>query len=843
MAIQNDKLLNLAGGKVLYDDLRGRIESIDTTGQIAPVEGTTATTAHAVGEVIALEGQLYVVTSYIRSGDTIAVGTNIASTKVSEELAKKVGQTSIANVMEVDSSGYATTDFHVGDIAFFQGKLYRVGTEFGPNGSRVISAAGKINGNLVEIQLPDVLVRKSNPTAVGLLSINRNYYTKAADNSVAVGSNCQASGSISTATGNGTSATGGMSFAEGYHTTAGGEMSHAHGDSTTSFSDCGIVFGKYNVPGSPDNIPEWTAEYASGKSQWYYEGNVVKHNNTYYECIESNQDATFTPAHWHEISVLEGDYLEIVGNGSSNYDRTSIIHSNARTLDWDGNETLSGRLVSKYIRPVATGTGTAGQAGSSTVAYTPSLWTFDLGLTPTEGDTLLVKVPVAGVNAGIWMSVDNGTTYYPVAITNTAALTTTYPVGAIVMLTYEVGRNTTIYGTSISGAAPGATAAAYTSDRWVVTNYYANTTYSIISESEMNTGTATTGRLISAARLALKANKASPVFTGSISLGRSGTEGSGSIAVGSSVTASGDYSQASGGSTYAYGRYSHAEGNGTIATGQATHVFGKNNEDLNTGTSPTAYGTYAEMVGNGDSYSNRSNARTLDWEGNERLNGDLYVQCESDSSGGYRVIPNYRTETTGGIALNPNCEATGNWALASGNGVKATGNYSTAIGYNTVVTGDNSFASGYSNNVRYQNSNAIGMGLVTYVFVPTITGMYNLPCSSTNIPSWATGTDYKPGMFVKYNGNYYECKYAHKSGSTFSTGSWYTAAIDERAGVNDPVEIVGIGRGEGTRANGRILDNQGNEIITGEFSCTGKIKIGNTSLTEADLQALLALLH
>ena len=46
---------------------------------------------------------------------------------------------------------------------------------------------------------------------------------------------------------------------------------------------------------------------------------------------------------------------------------------------------------------------------------------------------------------------------------------------------------------------------------------------------------------------------------------------------------------------------------------------------------------YAEIVGNG-SYNSRSNARALDWAGNERLRGDLYVGCETDSSGGSKVV-------------------------------------------------------------------------------------------------------------------------------------------------------------------------------------------------------------
>jgi len=45
---------------------------------------------------------------------------------------------------------------------------------------------------------------------------------------------------------------------------------------------------------------------------------------------------------------------------------------------------------------------------------------------------------------------------------------------------------------------------------------------------------------------------------------------------------------------------------------------------------------YIEIVGNGIT-GNASNARALDWDGNERLKGDLYVGCNSDSTGGVKI--------------------------------------------------------------------------------------------------------------------------------------------------------------------------------------------------------------
>lgn len=135
--------------------------------------------------------------------------------------------------------------------------------------------------------------------------------------------------------------------------------------------------------------------------------------------------------------------------------------------------------ISRFRLDVQNGTGTAGQAGSSSKAYIPTLWKFDLGMTPVAGDIITITIPVAGVSSGVWISVDNGVHYYPIAVNNKTRLTTQYVINNQITLIYQEDMVTTTYGTSISGAEAGASAADMTSDRWVVLNYYdANTTYS-----------------------------------------------------------------------------------------------------------------------------------------------------------------------------------------------------------------------------------------------------------------------------------------------------------------------------------------------------------------------------
>lgn len=109
------------------------------------------------------------------------------------------------------------------------------------------------------------------------------------------------------------------------------------------------------------------------------------------------------------------------------------------------------------------------------------------------------------------------------------------------------------------------------------------------------------------------------------------TIGQNAFAEGKSTKASGDSSHAEGYKTVArgtnshaegyfsetFGNASHAEGKGTEAHGDSQHVQGKYNIEDTTGK-------YAHIVGNG-TVQNRSNAHTLDWEGNAWFAGNIKI--------------------------------------------------------------------------------------------------------------------------------------------------------------------------------------------------------------------------
>ena len=145
----------------------------------------------------------------------------------------------------------------------------------------------------------------ANPTGTGALSINRKANTTTGTNSVTLGTNCTASGSSAIAEGSSTTASGNYSHVEGAGGTASGERSHAEGNTCVS----------------------------SGSFS-HAEGNQTKANRRSQHTFgEFNIEETGT-------TTTKGTYIEIVGNGTSDANR-----SNARTLDWSGNEVLAGDLT------------------------------------------------------------------------------------------------------------------------------------------------------------------------------------------------------------------------------------------------------------------------------------------------------------------------------------------------------------------------------------------------------------------------------------------------------------------------------------------------------------------
>jgi hypothetical protein len=164
-----------------------------------------------------------------------------------------------------------------------------------------------------------------------------------------------------------------------------------------------------------------------------------------------------------------------------------------------------------------------------------------------------------------------------------------------------------------------------------------------------------------------KMNAKNPVGTGSFSMNiKSGTNiGSYSHAEGINATSSGTASHAEGSNTIASGDYSHAEGYYTVTDRAIQNVIGKYNvvdtalryTDTHKPVSTTVIsskrhrycGDYSYIVGNGTSDTARSNAHTLDWNGNAWYQGEVYVGGTGQDDATARLLKTSETATNDDI--------------------------------------------------------------------------------------------------------------------------------------------------------------------------------------------------
>ena len=252
-----------------------------------------------------------------------------------------------------------------------------------------------------------------------------------------------------------------------------------------------------------------------------------------------------------------------------------------------------------------------------------------------------------------------------------------------------------------------------------------------------------------------------------------------SHAEGERNTASGFYSHAEGYYTTASGRSSHAEGSYTIANGKESypqHVQGiYNTQDTEN--------KYAHIVGNGTSDTARSNAHTLDWNGNGWYKGNLYVGGTSQDTGKKLATEEYvdnavaNVSSSGSIDLSSyvtteamnaaltsksdighshdelhthtnkdvldsiTAEKVASWDSCTGDIVDLVvtnsislgrksdtviGTYSTAEGYETTASGHRSHAEGYITVASGDCSHAEGFGTIASSSYQHVQGKYNI---------------------------------------------------------------------------------------------------------------------
>lgn len=182
--------------------------------------------------------------------------------------------------------------------------------------------------------------------------------------------------------------------------------------------------------------------------------------------------------------------------------------------------------------------------------------------------------------------------------------------------------------------------------------------------------------------------------------GQAHSEGGGTLASGNqahaegaSTIASGDNSHAENLATTASGACSHASGIGTIAQRKSQFVIGESNVADIGGSTTSDKGDYILIAGNGTTDSNRSNAMTLDWSGNERLKGSIILGADTANETSLSA-----TELQGLKAIDvSNVVRTTDYCTDNTSGVART---NSSFGVTATSTGNLRISAAASNHVK-----------------------------------------------------------------------------------------------------------------------------------------------
>ena len=234
---------------------------------------------------------------------------------------------------------------------------------------------------------------------------------------------------------------------------------------------------------------------------------------------------------------------------------------------------------------------------------------------------------------------------------------------------------------------------------------------------------------------------------------------------------------------------------------------------------------YIEIIGNGDDWG-RSNARTLDWDGNEEIAGQmkaasLNVGSYCTASGVNSVAIGLASTASGenSHAQGTATQAIGNNSSATGIGTMASGYYSHAEGAGTHASGYNSHAEGSGTHAMGDSSHAEGGGTIAAGEYSHVFGTSNVEDTEIIYDEWVAGTQYYKGDRVKITeeewGETVVYKYlclVNNNDSTFDETKWRECGRGER----QYVEIVGNGSDTLRRSNAYALDWLGNGFYAGD---------------------------
>ena len=408
------------------------------------------------------------------------------------------------------------------------------------------------------VDTDDSYLHSLDPKGAGPLSINRKDNTTVGYCSATVGLSNEASGSCSFSEGSYNTSSGSSAHSEGSSTRASGNYSHSEGHGT-------ISSGSYAHAEGYSTTANHRSQHVFGEFN-----------------IEDPSSAS---------SNSRGNYIEIVGNGDK------ATQSNARTLDWSGNEVLAGDLTINGSTSVTASLNNKADKVALPPDYDPTS-TYAVGDFCTyNGDAYVCVTTIS--TPEVWDSshwiLDSQQDYlHSINPSGIGSFSLNRRNGTTVgILSFTAGRNGTASGNYSHAEGDGANATGMSSHAEGISSTASR-------EGAHAEGVSTTSSGIS------------------------------THAEGRYTTAYGNWSHAEGDHTTSIGEGSHAEGYYTETTHRSQHVFGEYNILDSSPTYNYQRGQYAEIVGNGTADDARSNARTLDWSGNEVLAGGLKINNTQD---------------------------------------------------------------------------------------------------------------------------------------------------------------------------------------------------------------------
>lgn len=448
-------------------------------------------------------------------------------------------------------------------------------------------------------------------------------------------------------------ASGSNSYAGGYQTTASGSNSYAGGVRTAAEANCSHAEGMDSRATQPSSHAEGYATHADGDGS-HSEGHETTASGVASHAEGKSSQATGEGAHAEGQSTLaEGQYSHVEGN-------KTIASANFSHSEGDNTKASAESSHSEGRYTVASGKAAHAEGGcirqiylegsegkyklyeNSTTSLMP-VWLNGYYL-ETEESAEVQGQPLKGLTVynDSYEAVGTITKTYTIegelyAVIDGITDTLTVDSELIFLLSWSKAEGTGSHSEG-GGLAIGSWAHAEGSVTWAANQAHAEGFMS----AAMNTGSHAEG-------IRTRAHGQASHTEGN----RNYAQGNASHAEGRENTAIGDFSHAEGQSNIAYGQsshaegvsnkvegdFSHAEGENNVVTGPASHVEGFWN--IANGSNQHVQGKYnladneekyAHIVGNGAGDTNRSNAHTLDWNGNAEYAGDVVANgCSGDN--------------------------------------------------------------------------------------------------------------------------------------------------------------------------------------------------------------------